>query len=522
MSSIASVFIDKHTTSSTPDLHILYAVEVGLDDGTKYEVLRRYSEFAALHDALGDPYSLPPKNSVFNAIIPSAWVDDELIAERKDGLLAYLNSLLRSSRYQASSKLLAFLNPNYMTDVHGLDDEITPSMICKVNLTIKAPVSRLSSPVAAAYYPDWSSWSNPPGKLDFSKFDILFFAFVVPNSSSTINWDDGSQDTLRDLVSAAHQSGHGTQIVLSIGGWGGSYWFSNSMSNATNRTKLVNALVGAVNSFGLDGIDIDWEYPNSPGSGNPYSWADAANFLTFLKSLRAALGWSKIISAAVAHHPWLGPNGAPLSNVSDYAAQMSYINIMNYDVNGASANPGPNAPLGNPCGSSSQPEANAQAALSQWQKAGFPASKMLLGLALYGYVSKSTATRLSNSYVPATDPHEHAPLVEHVDAVAGDLSQWWGSQVAFKQLVSAGALKKQADGSYNGANGFTKGWDGCSDTPFLFNTAKTTVVSYDDTDSLADKAKFAKQSGMAGCFTWSLDQDDGYSLQNIVLSNLGK
>ena len=44
MSSIASVFIDKHTTSSTPDLHILYAVEVGLDDGTKYEVLRRYSE----------------------------------------------------------------------------------------------------------------------------------------------------------------------------------------------------------------------------------------------------------------------------------------------------------------------------------------------------------------------------------------------------------------------------------------------------------------------------------------------
>lgn len=40
----------------------------------------------------------------------------------------------------------------------------------------------------------------------------------------------------------------------------------------------------------------------------------------------------------------------------------------------------------------------------------------------------------------------------------------------------------------------------------MFNTAKTTVVSYDDTDSLADKAKFAKQSGMAGCFTWSLDQ----------------
>ncbi|KAG7443202.1 glycoside hydrolase family 18 protein [Guyanagaster necrorhizus] len=522
MSSIANVFIDKHTTSSVPDLHILYAVEVVLDDGTKYEVLRRYSEFSALHDALDDPYALPPKNSVFNALVPSAWANDELITESKDRLLAYLNSLLRSSLYQSSSKLLAFLNLNYITDVQGFDDEITPSMICKANLTIKAPVSSLSSLVAAAYYPDWSSWSNPPSKMDFSKFDILFFAFVVPNSSSTINWDDGSQDTLRNLVSAACQSGHRTQIVLSIGGWGGSYWFSNSMSNATNRTKLINALVGAVNSFGLDGIDIDWEYPNSPGSGNPYSWADATNFLTFLKCLRAALGWSKIISAAVAHHPWLGPSGAPLSNVSDYAAQMSYINIMNYDVNGASATPAPNAPLGNLCGSSSQPEANAQAALTQWKEAGFPPSKMLLGLALYGYVSKSTATRLSNSYAPVAELHEHAPLVERTDTVAGDLSQWWGSQVAFKQLVSAGALKKQADGTYGGTNGFTMGWDDCSDTPFLYNTAKTTVVSYDDTYSLADKAKFAKQSGMAGCFTWSLDQDDEYSLQNVIRSNLGK
>jgi GH18 family chitinase len=31
-------------------------------------------------------------------------------------------------------------------------------------------------------------------------------------------------------------------------------------------------------------------------------------------------------------------------------------------------------------------------------------------------------------------------------------------------------------------------------------------VSYDDTWSFAEKVKFAKQSGMAGCFTWSLDQ----------------
>ena len=31
-------------------------------------------------------------------------------------------------------------------------------------------------------------------------------------------------------------------------------------------------------------------------------------------------------------------------------------------------------------------------------------------------------------------------------------------------------------------------------------------MTYDDTYSLGDKATFAKQNGMAGCFTWSLDQ----------------
>jgi GH18 family chitinase len=41
---------------------------------------------------------------------------------------------------------------------------------------------------------------------------------------------------------------------------------------------------------------------------------------------------------------------------------------------------------------------------------------------------------------------------------------------------------------------------------FLYNTARTTVVTYDDTYSLGDKAAYAKSSGMGGCFTWALDQ----------------
>jgi len=130
------------------------------------------------------------------------------------------------------------------------------------------------------------------------------------------------------------------------------------------------------------------------------------------------------------------------------------------------------------CGTSAQPEANARAALVQWTKAGMPASKLLLGLPLYGYVAHSSAKKLSGSCVPTNqgqDPmivgaHPRGPPVlvttPGVGAVpAGDLSRLWGQQISFNQLLSSGALYKKPDGTYDEANGYTMGWDDCSDTP---------------------------------------------------------
>ncbi|KAF8890746.1 glycoside hydrolase family 18 protein [Infundibulicybe gibba] len=511
---ICSVVIDAHTTSSNPKPHILYVLLVKKEDGTQYKILRRYSEFYALHASMKSPYKFPPKRT-FSSTLPSAWVDDQLIEERKTALAAYINSVLWDSDLRANPTLLQFLS----------DGANVISMTSKEGIPSLVTVPDISSPIAASYYPTWCAQSNPPSKLNFSKFDIIFFAFAVPTSACTLRWDTGSQDTLKELVLGARKSGKGTKIVLSVGGWGGSYWWSHAVSTTANRSKMVGSLLDAVKSFGLDGIDIDWEYPNSPGAGNPHSSSDAANFLSLLKLLRTSLGPSKIISAAVTHLPWLGSDGNPLIDVSEYAAQMNYINIMNYDVFGASSKPGPNAPLGNSCGSSQLPQATAQAALTQWVKAGMPAFKLLLGLPLYGYVSKSTAKKLSGSLqpeYPARSGAHSASVVDNNVCSAGDLSNMWGKQIAFSQLLSSGALQKQSDGTYTAANGYTMGWDDCSDTPFLFNVGKTTVVSYDDTWSLADKATFAKTSGMAGCFTWSLDQDDGLTLHNVIRTSLGK
>ncbi|KAF8064330.1 glycoside hydrolase family 18 protein [Lyophyllum atratum] len=555
------ITINNHTTASSPRPHILYNVQVTLN-GRHTVLPKRYSEFSSLHDALKDRFTLPPKRLLATTFIPSAWVDDTLIAERKAGLTQYLSDLLRSPDYKEAPALLKFLTLDDAPTPHKFDvEDAVPSTLSRkaaltLGITSGGDVEAAATPIAAAYYVDWAAGSFPPEKVNFSKFDILFFAFATPNSSSALSFGSGSQAILKRLATAAHNSGKGTKVVLSIGGWGGCQYFSSSCSSSANRTKLVNSIKSTISNNGLDGIDLDWEYPNSPGAGQPFSSADAANLLSLLKALRTALGASKIISAAVPHLPWLGSNGSPLKDVSAYAAQMTYANIMNYDVWGASANPGPNAPLGNLCGTSKQPQASAQAGLAQWKAAGFPASKLLLGLPLYGYVSQSTKKTLTGSLlpssdmlllqqtelasvpestedgapeVPASEPDMHflngthaRPTELKTVAANANLQSWWGQQIPFSAIVKFGALVKHADGNYGEGGGFTMGWDNCSDTPFLFNTAQKTVVTYDDTYSVASKAAFAKKNGMAGCFTWSLDQDDGLTLQNAIRKSLGK
>lgn len=182
---------------------------------------------------------------------------------------------------------------------------------------------------------------------------------------------------------------------------------------------------------------------------------------------------------------------------------------------------------GDLCGTSRLPHHSAAGSLKAWTAAGFPASKLLLGLALYGYVSKSTKTVLTGSFAPEErgnglvenglvedttkpdaiaeepqsdddgspldprllPPHGHAKpkmgagsvvwdeegaegLMSERTAKAlangsgstlktlaakGDLSSFWGSQVAFNQLLSSGAMVKKADGTYGGGAGYTFG-----------------------------------------------------------------
>jgi chitinase len=124
--------------------------------------------------------------------IPSAWADDALIAERKAGLEQYLAKLLDVPQYRQSDAVQEFLALSIPSSPPQFElEDAIPSTLSRK--TAEELISAAATFISAAYYPckspkeyffsslrpavisAWSADSFAPEKLDYSKFDILFF-----------------------------------------------------------------------------------------------------------------------------------------------------------------------------------------------------------------------------------------------------------------------------------------------------------------------------------------------------------
>ena len=372
--------------------------------------------------------------------------------------------------------------------------------------------------MTAGYYPDWTVWTYPVSALDWSKLDVVDFAFAIPDVNFQLQFlQYNSLDTLRELVSAGHAAGK--KVRLSIGGWTGSVYFSAAVSNDQNRQAFANNIATVYSDYNLDGIDLDWEYPGGGGAwGNGQDPNDTTNYLKFFQVLRKTLPPQALISSATQVTPFRDASGAPSTDISGFAQVLDWITIMNYDIwSSSNDNPGPNAPLSLGCGKSDMDWANAEAAVTAWGRAGMPSNQIMLGIAAYGYLQMSSASRLRTR---RRDLDARAMVT--VKNPNGDSGQ---GQINFASLVDQGALKRDpATGNWVGDNGFTREWDECSSTPWLKSPYSGQLITYDDPQSISMKAQYARQAGLRGTSVWEITGDMGgsnWSLLTAARSGLG-
>ncbi|GAA6029874.1 hypothetical protein JCM8097_001090 [Rhodosporidiobolus ruineniae] len=386
-----------------------------------------------------------------------------------------------------------------------------------------------SSPIMAQYWPAYNADVQAASAVNFEYADIAYY-FVTVTTATGFEVPEGqSTADIATFVSSAKAAG--SKPVFSVGGWSGSRYFSTLTDTAEKRSTLANSLKAFMDQYGFVGIDFDWEYPNSQGLGcNAISPNDSANFLSLLQTVRSLVGSSGILTAAVSTSGLMGPDGTALSDFSDFATYLDYINLMTYDVSGSwSPTTGPNSPLRR-CKS----DTSVETAVKLWTSRGFPAEKILLGIPSYAVSFTTTSSTLSpvsikgghwTSYLyqdwtkvtPQGAPGDsNAPGTDECgNSYTGSYSGQW----QYNQLIENGLLT--ANGTA-GASGYTRRYDACAQTPFLFNDQTRTLIAYDDAQSASAKAAWAKTNGLAGVMIFDSTGFDASVLSSIRSSLLSR
>ncbi|KAI9502661.1 hypothetical protein GGI25_003516 [Coemansia spiralis] len=384
-----------------------------------------------------------------------------------------------------------------------------------VSILNVAPLA-LGKPLTIGYYPSWKKAQS--ANVDFSKYTHVNMAFGIPTSSGTFSFD--GDWFLPQVVSSLHAAG--TKVLMSVGGWTGSNYFSTIIKDTTARSTLISSMVNYVDANSLDGIDIDWEYPGRLGNNcNVYDVAnDTPNYLKFLQDLRAAFtskfgAGKKLITLAVRVQPF-DVNGSPTTDVSEFAKVVDYANLMQYDINGGWNNvTGPNAPFNYQKGEGMQ--VSFVSAIDAWTQAGWPASQLTAGLGFYGRSTialEDMTQDPTNQYQPQSSvvPLGDSEDASWYDACAGATANSGTWQ--WKHLRDQGVLTSPS----SAAAPWVRQWDPVSQTPWLFNPSTKQFISYDDPESLQIKVNYAASKGLAGTMIWSLNMDYNNELLNVANS----
>jgi chitinase len=330
--------------------------------------------------------------------------------------------------------------------------------------------------VVLAYVTSWSSVMPDPAHVThinyaFGHVNETFDGVMINRPSRPGRTDDEgratSEDRLRSIVELKKQK-PSLKIMLSIGGWG-SGRFSEMASDETNRLKFAADCQRVVLEFGLDGIDMDWEYPTSSSAGISSSPEDMDNFTLLMRDIRQAIGKDKLLTFASAAN-------ALYVDFKAVNQCVDFVNIMTYDMgrppyHHAAFKPSEHTTL------------SVIESVDLHVEAGIPIHKLTLGLPFYG---------------------------RGVDPIPNFLD--------YRNLINRngtiGFINRNEEILLEG---YAEKWDEEAQAPYWADPEGKIVLTFETPKSIIIKCEWLRAKGMLGAMYWEYNgNDDERTLSQLV------
>jgi chitinase len=233
-----------------------------------------------------------------------------------------------------------------------------------------------------AYMPGY----RDPTAVSDAKYKMithLFFAFLNINPTA-----DGSVLALTATESARFNylkaKAKANNVKFGISVMGAESIFATVAANSTTRANFVANLVNFAKVQGIDGLDMDWEYPRTTSTTdvNPNN-----NYTLLMKELSTELHKiNKFLSAAITPGVYVSSNRHAIA--AEVYQYVDFFNIMQYD--------GPGYDTAEPLNHASYKMT--EASLNFWLNTkGMPKDKAILGVPVYG--KNSTNTNIAYSSI---------------------------------------------------------------------------------------------------------------------------
>lgn len=253
--------------------------------------------------------------------------------------------------------------------------------------------SRTMAPEAPATASTFKVIGYLPGRsvdttsIPFHRLTHINFAFAVPAKNG------GGLDALRNadklvgLVKKAHRNN--VKVFISVGGWsigdggGDDSRFHRLAEDADERTYFVTKTMELVRRFNLDGVDVDWEYPDIENRS-------AEDNVLLMRELGDSLhAINKELTAAVVHY---GNQGE--GTKKEIFEIVDWLNLMAYDDD--KGQPVPHSPY-----------SLAEKSIQYWVKErGLPPHKAVLGLPFYGKPRRKKLSHYKDLLAAGANPME--------------------------------------------------------------------------------------------------------------------